>query len=65
MATKTISLRVSPDFDRRLRVEAARRDLDRSTAIRQAIENWLSKVSADPHAQPQPDDADRRGVCDV
>ena len=46
MSTKTISLRVSPNLDRRLRVEAAKRDLDRSAAIRQAVEDWLNKAGA-------------------
>ena len=50
MTTKVISLRVSPTLDRQLRVEAAKQDLDRSAAIRQAVEDWLSKVRSDADA---------------
>ena len=37
MEAKTISIRVSPEFDRKVRVEAAKNDMDRSTFVREAL----------------------------
>ena len=47
MDKKTISIRVSEDFDRQLRVEAAKRDKDRSTFIRETMESRLAEIKKD------------------
>jgi hypothetical protein len=41
---KVISMRVSLDFDRQLRIEAAKRDLNRSAFIRKALNEKLSNI---------------------
>jgi hypothetical protein len=49
MDTKTISLRVGQEFDRRLRIEAARRDLNRSEFIRRVL---AERISESPRFTP-------------
>ena len=44
MQTKIISLRISPEFDRQIRIEAAKRDLNRSAFIRKTLDEKLTKI---------------------
>jgi len=54
MSDKTISLRISPEFDRKVRVEAAKNDMDRSTFIREALAEKL--VDTRPQYKKEPED---------
>ena len=47
---KTISLRVSNEYDRRIRLAAAACDLNRSDFIREAVD---AKLSAEGSTQPK------------
>jgi len=58
MQVKVISLRVDSDFDRRLRVEAAKRDLDRSAFIRRALVEKLAEIERQRRAGRAGHDAD-------
>ena len=53
METKTISLRVTRDFDRHLRIEAAKRDLTRSDFIRQTLARVLAETTTKQRSQVQ------------
>lgn len=43
VGTKIVTLRVTPEFDRVIRVEAAKADVDKSTFIRQALQEKLTR----------------------
>lgn len=45
MSMKTISVRLNNEFDRKVRIEAARRDLDRSEFIRQTLVEKLNNIN--------------------
>lgn len=53
MTTKTISLRIQSDLDRLVRVEAARRDLNRSAFIRDTLVEKLGIGVVDPREVDQ------------
>ena len=55
MSDKTISLRISPDFDRKVRVEAAKNDMDRSTFIREALAEKLVETRTQYEEEPKDD----------
>ena len=46
MIIKTISFRISDDFDRELRIQAAHRDQNRSDFIREALSEKLARLAA-------------------
>jgi predicted transcriptional regulator len=58
---KTISFRVTQDFDRRLRIEAAKRCIDRSTLIR----NMLLETLKTQQAGMDRDNAADRGTSAI
>ena len=55
MSDKTISLRISPEFDRKVRVEAAKNDMDRSTFIREALAEKLVETRTQSKEEPEDD----------
>jgi len=51
--TKIIGLRVTMEFDRAIRVAAAKRDLSRSAFIRRALVKQLAELSESQHGDGQ------------
>jgi predicted DNA-binding protein len=51
MEEKVISLRVSPEYDRKIRVTAARLDMTRSDFIRAAIDAKLAELTQPAEVQ--------------
>lgn len=52
LETKLLGARVTPEFHKSVRIEAAKRDLDISGAVRQAMSHWLQTIHCPQCDQP-------------